>query len=402
MIVKLTDRSPRLPVAGGIFFFPAAVVYAIFILPASVLALLGMNNWFPGLATPAGHAHEMLFGFALAVVAGNQIGAMARARLAAIVGLWVAARVTFLFAPQTLAAIAANIGFAAVLAVHLAPRLFRAAKKMRNRALPVVLAGICAAGIATEVARSSGRIVLEHSVLMVAVLLFALLLLFMGGRILAPAVAGQFYRQRSRLDARVQPRFESGLILAMALATIAAGFPGQPAFRGLGAIAMVTAGLFAAVRLLRWRLWALRARPDLLCLGAGYGWVALGLLLLGASFATGRYQTEALHAIMIGGLGTLALNVIAMTWLLKARQDPARAWLPIGGTVLIAVATLARALAGLDILDARQLLLTATLCWSAAFALLLVQLTRSPARAPLACDHSHRERSASGENQHTR
>jgi hypothetical protein len=52
---------------------------------------------------------------------------------------------------------AANIGFAAILGLQLAPRLFASDKKLRNKALPLVL---------------------------------ALLMLFMGGRILALAVAG--------------------------------------------------------------------------------------------------------------------------------------------------------------------------------------------------------------------
>ena len=215
---------------------------------------------------------------------------------------------------------------------------------------------------------------------MIAVLLFTLLMLFMGGRILAPAAASQFSRQGGRLDTRVQPRIESGLILAMAVAAAAAAFAGEPRFARVSAIAMVAAGMLAAVRMLRWRLWALRARPDLLCLGAGYRWLAFGLLLLGASVAADRYQAAALHAITVGGLGTLTLNVMAMMCLQRARQDPARARLPVWGTLLIAVATVARALAGLDVLDPRPLLLLASLCWSGAFGLLLVLLMRVRAR----------------------
>ncbi|MEO8654255.1 MAG: hypothetical protein ABI409_09040, partial [Ramlibacter sp.] len=35
-------------------------------------ALLGRTGAFPALASATGHAHEMLFGFALAVIAGTQ------------------------------------------------------------------------------------------------------------------------------------------------------------------------------------------------------------------------------------------------------------------------------------------------------------------------------------------
>ena len=352
-------------------FFPAAAGYGFFILPASVFAMTGLTSAFPALASPTGHAHEMLFGFALAVIAGNQLGPMSMWRLALLFGLWAIARVTFLSAPQSIAAAAANVAFATLLAVQLAPRLLGAAKKLRNQALPMVLIAICASSIAFQVASPA-----RYAILIVAVMFFALLLLFMGGRLIAPAVAGQFYRQGAKLDARVQPRIEAGLIVAMAVAAATAAFWDRPLGAISAAIATLAAGSLAAVRLLRWRLWALRARPDLLCLAAGYGWVAIGLLLFGAALAAGQYQAAALHVITVGGLGTLTLNVMAMTWALKARQDPARARLPVWGTLLIAAATLARALAGLGVDDTRALFWLASLCWSGAFALLLIRMVR--------------------------
>lgn len=368
--------NPRWRVAGNTVFFPAATLYAIFVLPASVFAMLGFTGALPALASPSGHVHEMLFGFALAVVAGNQLGPMAISRLTLLAGLWMIARATFLFAPESVTAAAANIAFAALLAAHLAPRLLGAAKKLRNQALPLVLTAICASSIALQLAPHAGFASARHTIVTIAVLLFALLMLFMGGRLIAPTVAGQFYRQGGKLDARVQPRIEGGLIVAMAIAIAAAMFAGEPPFVMLSAAATTVAGVLAAVRLLRWRLWALRGRPDLFCLAAGYGWLAIGLVLYGAALAAGRYQTAALHIITVGALGTLTLNVMVMTWTLKARQDPARARAPVWATLLIAAAALARALASFGIYDPLVLLQLAALCWSAAFTLLLIRLVR--------------------------
>lgn len=363
-----TGPLHRRLVAGNAIFFPAATAYAIFVLPASVLAMTGITSAFPALASPTGHAHEMLFGFALAVVAGNQLGPMAKPRLALLLGLWALARATFIYAPQSTVAAAANIAFVALLAAQLAPRLLGAAKKLRIQALPTVLIAICGSAVAFQVASRAA-----YGVLTLAVLLFALLMLFMGGRLIAPAVAGQFYRQGGKLDARVQPRIEGGLIVGMAVAVVTAG---SPRLVALTASVTIASGLLAATRMLRWRLWALRGRPDLLCLGAGYGWVALGLIVYGAALAYGLDQAAALHVITVGGVGTLTLNVMAMTWTLKARQDPARARLPVWGTILIAAATLARALVGLSASNTHHLLWFASLCWSGAFVLLLVRMVR--------------------------
>ncbi|MEO9160932.1 MAG: NnrS family protein [Casimicrobiaceae bacterium] len=375
---------------GNAVFFPAAATYAIFVLPASVMAMLGMTSAFAGIASPAGHAHEMLFGFALAVVAGNQLGPRTVRALALLFGVWVLARATFLFLPDSIAAAGANVGFPALLAWHLAPRLFGSAKKWRNQALPAVLTAICAVAAAFPfVLHVSGTTASTHHILMVAVALFSLLLLFMGGRLIAPAVAGQFYRQDSNLAARVQPRIEGVLIILMALAAVALALGGSALPDAMASAALIAAGLLAALRLARWRLWALRGRPDLLCLSAGYGWLALGLVLFGAAHSglglDARGETIALHVITIGSLGTLTLNVMVMTRLLKSRRSPALTRLPSFATVLLAVATVLRVLAGYDAADSRLLLVIGSLCWSGAFSLLLFLLLR-PAPRPA---HSH-------------
>jgi uncharacterized protein involved in response to NO len=354
-------------------FFPLATAYAILVLPTSVLAMLGLAPVFHALASGTGHAHEMLFGFALAVVAGNQLGALAMPRLVLLVGLWVTARLAFLAAPHSLAAAAANIAFAVLLAAQLTPRLFGSAKKLRNQALPLVLTAICVSAVAPELLMRFDFAGAEPATLVITVLLFAVLMLFMGGRIIGPTAAGHFHRQGSRLEARVQPRIEGSLIVAMTIAIIASAFATA---RPLAAAALCAAGVLAVIRLLRWRLWDLRDRPDLLCLAAGYGWLAIGLLLYGVATITGLHQTAALHLITVGALGTLTLNVMHMTWTLKARANPACSRVPVWATLLVGAAALNRAWAGLGVDEMRALFLVASFCWSGAFALLLVRLMR--------------------------
>ncbi len=223
---------------------------------------------------------------------------------------------------------------------------------------------------------TGGSAAAERTIPVVAVVLFAMLMLFMGGRIIAPLVASQFHRQGRKLEARVQPRIESALLVTMTIAVGASAFVPRPSLVTVAAVAMTVAGLLAGVRLIRWRLWALRGRSDLLCLASGFGWLALGLLLYSAALVTGRYEVAALHVITVGSLGTLTLNVMAMTWALKARVDPLHSRLIVWATVLVSAATVTRALASLGIDDRATWLLLASFCWSAAFALLLIRLAR--------------------------
>jgi uncharacterized protein involved in response to NO len=351
------------PVVGAYrAFYPAAALYGALMLPASVLALTGVASGPAAVAAPPGHAREMLFGFALAVVAGNQLGALTIRRLVAVLALWGAARAAFFVAPASAAAAVLNAAFAVALALHVAPRLFRSAKKWRNRALPVVLTALCVLAAASAAGPAAGY---------AAVALFALLMLFMGGRMLAPAIAGQLQRQGERLDARVQPRIEAALIVACAVAVAALAGPGLGT---VAAAALAAAGVLAAIRLVRWRLWAVRGRPDFVCLAAGYAWLSAGLLAFGASLAAGRHQGAALHLITVGALGTLTFNVMAMSWLRQLRRPPERSRAIVSGTALLAAATVLRVLGGFH---AGPWLVLAAACWSAAYLVLLVLFLRA-------------------------
>ena len=66
----------------------------------------------------------------------------------------------------------------------------------------------------------------------------------------------------------------------------------------------------------------------------------------------------------MGALGTLTLNVMAMTWTLKARQDPSRAMVRVAATILVSAAALARVLAGLGVFDPQVLFVMASIIWS--------------------------------------
>jgi uncharacterized protein involved in response to NO len=191
----------------------------------------------------------------------------------------------------------------------------------------------------------------------------ATLMLFMGGRIVAPAAAGQLYRQGGSLDARVQPRIEAALVLVMAVAIATAAIA---SLEQVTRLACACAGALALARLARWRLWAGRRRPDLWCLGAGYAWIGLGLLAMAAGDAVGG-RTTALHVVTVGAVGTLTFNVMASTMLRKARRNPADEPLLVVGTLLLGMATVSRIVAGLVGANALPWLLAGAACWAMAF-----------------------------------
>lgn len=349
------------------WFFIAACVYALLIIPMTVFARAGFAPVV--LAVPAMHAYEMLFGYALALIAGYLLGPMPAWHLLLLLGLWLVARVSTLTGDWGWLSLASNGGFAMLLAWRLLPRLW-VAKKWRNRLLAPLLGLICAAVIVTGWTGQISAFEWSRYLLDESVQLFALLMLFMGGRMLAPAAAGEFYRQGMELEARVQPHIE-GWLIVMVLASVVL----SPVIAPVAGVMLIVAGILAGIRLLRWQLWHCLARPDLICLGLGYAWLALGLILLGWVKLSGEeeYFSAVVHAITIGALGTLSANVIVRVTLLHVKQYPSHIRLILTITMLTSLAAIGRISA--DFFGYREgWLILAACAWSAGFLLVLYVL----------------------------
>jgi uncharacterized protein involved in response to NO len=358
------------PVAAERLLFPLAALQAALIVPASLHGMRSGNPLLPGLASPLGHAHELLFGFALAVVGGYLLNRLRRQTLWLLAGLWFSGRVFFLLMPGSLLAALVSAAFAATLTWHAAPPFLRAAKRWRNRILgPLLIAlALVAAGY------HLWGFVLQPIVLHQTLLLFGLLMLIMGGRIIAPAVAGAIERSGGTLEARVQPRVEAALILLMLGALVLR--PVAPGTVPSGLLLLV-AGTLAAVRLVRWQPWRVRQRPDLLCLMLGYGWLSVGLCLLGYAWAFSSMPTgSAVHGLTVGALGTLTATVMARVRLVRRRLEPAREW----STPVIALLIAAAAVLRIGWPASETALWLAAGAWSAAWLLVLALMFRVPAR----------------------
>ncbi|MDE2631423.1 MAG: NnrS family protein, partial [Alphaproteobacteria bacterium] len=135
----------------------------------------------------------------------------------------------------------------------------------------------------------------------------------------------------------------------------------------------LVAGIVVGLRLWRWRGLKTMREPLLLILHIGYGWLALGLLLVGLN---GIYEilppTTALHALTVGAVGTMTLAVMTRVSLGHTGRP-----LNAGpGTkaiyVLITTAAILRVLAPLAGDRAMLALTLAGVSWSAAFGLFAI------------------------------
>lgn len=367
MNIKETDKLQR----HGAYrvLFPLAALFAALAVPLWLV----LWNRQTGIAASLWHGHEMLFGYAAAVVAGFLITRSTPLVRVLLLATWVAARVAPLL-PNASLALALGVSFTLALLAPAALPLMRGAKRAENRIVPAVLLAL----FVLDVMWWSGALWLgaqtQQRALLATVDLFALLMLIVGGRALPAAVGG--YLDRNGLPRRDYARRGYELPIA-GLAGSACLLDALGLAVAAGVFNVATA-LVTLVRILPWQLSYTRARPALWTLALGYVWLVPGLLLKGGAALWQEMPMMAMvHGITIGALGTLTLTMMARTVVLKAHR-PLQQFADIGfGALLLSVAALMRLLAPLAQALQGWLLWAAGLLWSAAFLVLLRRLWRT-------------------------
>lgn len=376
---------PRFGAPSG----PAVLAYGFrpFFLLAGVWSAVGLGLWLADLAGWIGlpgafppvdwHAHEMLFGFTMAAVAGflltavpNWTGRMPLngRPLLLLVLLWFAGRLAVpaggLIGEWTAAAI--DLGFPLALGLVVV-REVAAGRNWRNA--PVVLAlGLLLVADALMHAEALGLAVPIGMGWRLAVGIVTMLIALIGGRIVPSFTRNWLVKQGVGVSGLPAPfgRFDAVVMASTAAALLAwVVVPGSGPSAGLAGLAAV----LSIARLARWQGWRSTTDPLVFVLHVGWAWVPGGLALLAiAQAAPGLFQeTAAIHALTAGGFGTMILAVMTRATL----GHTGRALHAGSGTVLVyglvGMAAMARVAAGFMPADYAVLLWLSGLAWIAAF-----------------------------------
>jgi len=292
-------------------------------LAAAVFGVLAMGRWLGWMLWPQTwsgdippswwHAHEMIFGFALPVVAGFLLTAVATwtnlpgtrgRRLQLLFGLWLAARLLLWLAPQwRLLAWLAEMLFILLLGTELGQRVW-ARRQWRNMLfLPVLLilmllASASYLGIDDPVASTH-----LHSS---AVWMIATLIVIIGGRVI-PLFTG------NRLGLKIEPLpvwlewLAIGSIVAIGLITAFAP-QAQAAAPWFAALCLATSALHC-YRLGHWQGWKTLQIPLLWSMHLSY--LCIPMALLGLALA-GQDPAAAKNVIHLLAIGTIGGMILAM------------------------------------------------------------------------------------------
>jgi uncharacterized protein involved in response to NO len=299
-------------------FFFAAGLWAVAALALWLLILAGALALPTAFAPVTWHAHEMIFGFAMAAVAGflltavpNWTGRMPLQGLPlmGLALLWLAGRVAVACGetPGPVPAALVDLAFPLTL-LGVVLREVLAGRNWRNLPVAAAVAVLLTANLLTHL-EAIGLADTAALGLRLAVATLTALITLIGGRVV-PSFTTNWLKKRgeTRLPAPFGRLDRVALALTVTALLAWTAAPDSPPT----AVLALLAGLAQALRLARWRGHRTLAEPLVWVLHLGYAWVPIGLVLL--AFAALRSdlvpQAAALHALTAGAVGTMTLAVM--------------------------------------------------------------------------------------------
>lgn len=355
-------------------FYLLAAAFAAISVPVWLLEYSGtipQGGYLSGLIW---HSHEMLFGFAIAVMTGFLLTAVrnwtnlptpAGATLMLLAALWFAARILVATGPGGLAAIV-DAAFLPAVALGIGVPLVRS-RNRRNYFFIGLLLLLAAVNASFHLGTLG--VIAGHGTLMLRAGLYVVVVIVsvMGGRVIPSFTANAMPGVRIVRPAWLERAAIAVLVLAF-VALLAWPVSTQGAVLCAGA---------AALHLWRQALWAplaTRGKPILWILHLSYLWIPAGLLLYAAAAMTAAVPASAaLHALSLGAVGGMIIGMITRT----ARGHtgrPLQASAPeVAAYALVHLAALTRVL-GAILLPQRHFesLVASAALWSAAFAIYCV------------------------------
>ena len=297
-------------------FRPFYLLAGVFAVVALALWTAHFAGWLAGasyLRDPLWHAHEMIFGYAFAVIAGFLLTAVCNwtglstptgSRLAAIAALWVAGRV-LPATPWPLAAAAADTAFALALAAGIGVPLVASGNR-RNYFFIALMLAIGGANLAFHLAMSGRFEIPVRDMLQLGLNLIAFIMALMGGRVIPMFTANGVPGTKP-----VRWLWLERVALASLLVLLAADLAHLPP--EVVAVIAGVAGAAHAWRLALWQPLLTRGTPLVWILHTSYAWLVLYLMLRALAGFGIVPPNLATHALTVGAIGGLTLGMMTRT-----------------------------------------------------------------------------------------
>lgn len=313
--------NPQLS-TSHVFF---SIGFRPFFLGAAIYAVLSIGLWgsvyslqMPFDASPLGitqwHAHEMIYGYAMAVIAGFLLTAVSNwtglptssgKPLALMFACWCIARILYLVGPQLwLVASLADLAFMVQLMVVISLPIIK--RRLWGRMAIVAKVVLLAAFNVTFVLGALGALNNGIQIGIYGGLFLVVGLILTIGKNLVPffIVRGVDYHIELSnfrwLDIVSLVAFLTFFILELTQIL--------PQVRGGLALTVFVANM---ARLAQWHTQGIWTKPLLWSLYLSYGFLCLGFLLIGLHYFSGLSKFIGIHALGVGGIGVITLAMMS-------------------------------------------------------------------------------------------
>jgi uncharacterized protein involved in response to NO len=357
-------------------FYLGAALLGMVAVPLWVGLLLGAVSFPLTVAPVLWHAHEMLFGFAAAVIVGflltagkawTGLGTPRGASLAALASLWLAARLAAVLAPYAVYAILDLLLLPLVAAILI--ELLLRARSRRNLPLGLILVLLALANLAFHGAVLGVFDIPPVRALHAGLALVVMIECVIAGRVIPAFTMSALPGLKLQVPRRLEAATLASTAVALALWVLAPPGP-------VTAVAFTAAAALHALRLWSWRPLRSRVRPILWVLHLAYAWLPIGFVLLALAQIGALGVSAGVHALAVGATGGLIIGMITRTARghtgrpLRASRLEVAAYGLLTGAAVLRVA--------LPLLRPQQQtlwLIVAAMAWSAAFGLYLIVFT---------------------------
>lgn len=307
--------TPVILQTGFRLFFLGAALYAVLSMAMWFLFYVAGGNIFVGMPLTVWHGHEMVFGFAMAVVSGFLLTAvmnwtglptLSGTPLLVLFLLWLTGRV-LAFMPATVPvwpAAVVNLTFMLFLLIAVL-RPIASVRQWRQSAVLSKIVLIFISGIVFYVGLFRADLMTERRALRFAVYMLASLIFTVGRRVIPFFVERGVGYPVTLRNSRVLDISSLVLLIVFSLCDIL--WP-QPAVIVCSCVGLV---VIHTLRLRGWHTQGIWAKPLLWVLFVGYGFLTIGFALKAVAVLTGAPDDAALHAWTAGGIGVVTLGMMA-------------------------------------------------------------------------------------------
>jgi len=353
-------------------FYSLAAAFAVIAIGLWLVSFTGMAQFGGYLQGVFWHSHEMVFGFAAAVITGflftagrNWTGlpTPTGASLGLIALVWIAGRLLPAFGPAGLGIIL-DVLFLPLVAVALAIPVFRSGNK-RNYKVVALVAAMAILHFVLHLALSGELPAwLSRSSLFAVMDVITVLFAVVGGRVIPAftrnAVPGSDPVHKQWLEISA-----FGLLLLLAVATLVGG--GVVLYSWVLVLLAFLAAAAHALRLAYWQPGVTRGNPLLWMMPVAYSWLPVALLLRGLSGLAIVSPSTWIHALTAGAFTSLMVAMMMRSTLGHTGRKLDASRVDVSIFLMLQLAAITRVLAGI-VADHRTMTIAAGVFWIIAFA----------------------------------